>query len=253
MLEHSGIDRRSDLPLYSQLKRLIRADIASKGLEPGDRMMGDHELCDRYAVSRTVVRQALLELEHEGIIRRERGRGTFVGDLRTSRGFGGVLIGTFEDIQSDAGEQHSRVIRRGLVVASPRVSTDLGIDPGSRVVEIERIREVDGVAWAYTRTQLPVDIGTPLLETDLEDVSLFGILERQFGIEFERATRSIEADIADPHVADALGLWEGAPVLVMRSVSYDRSGRPVERFTGFHRGDRSRLMVEVARQANQLT
>lgn len=250
MPNRSAIDRRSELPLYSQLKRLIRADIAERGLEPGDRMMGDHELCDRYDVSRTVVRQALLELEHEGVIRRERGRGTFVGDLRSSRGFGGALIGTFEDIQGDIGEQHSRVVRRGFVLASPRVATDLGIPIGSQVVEIDRIREVDGMAWAYTRTQLPIDVGTPLLEADLEDVSLFGILERQFGIRFERASRSIEADSADPHVAQALGIPEGAALLVMRSVSFDSSGRPIERFTGFHRGDRSRLLVEVERSRN---
>ena len=140
MPNRSAIDRRSELPLYSQMKRLIRADIAERGLEPGDRMMGDHELCDRYDVSRTVVRQALLELEHEGAIRRERGRGTFVGDLRSSRGFGGALIGTFEDIQGDIGEQHSRVVRRGFVLASPRVATDLGVPIGSQVVEIESVK-----------------------------------------------------------------------------------------------------------------
>jgi GntR family transcriptional regulator len=239
------IDRRSDVPLYSQLKRLIRADIAARELEPGARLPGDHDLCSAYDVSRTVVRQALLELEHEGVIRRERGRGTFVGELRTSRGFGGALVGTFEDIQGDEGAQHSRVVRREIVPATLAVASDLSVAPGSLVVEIERIREVDEVPWAYTRTQLPLDVGRPLLDVELEDVSLFGVLERKFGIQFDRAARSIEADLADSHIAESLGIREGSPVLVMRSVSFDNTGRPIERFAGFHRGDRSRLLVDV--------
>jgi GntR family transcriptional regulator len=239
------IDRRSALPFYSQLKQIVRDDIAARGLEPGDRLPGDHELCELYGVSRTVVRQALQELEHEGVIRREKGRGTFVGDLRSSRGFGGALVGTFEDIQSEAGEQRSVVLRAGVVTATPQTARDLGLAEGAEVVEIERVREVDGVPWAYTRTQLPLDIGRPLLEVELEDVSLFGIMERRFGIRFERAKRSIEADAATDTVATALGCPPGAPVLVLRSVSFDRTGRPIERFTGFHRGDRSRLDVEV--------
>ncbi|AXG81931.1 GntR family transcriptional regulator [Streptomyces paludis] len=246
----SAIDRRSDIPFYAQLKRLLREDIAARGLEPGDRLPGDHELCDTYQVSRTVVRQALLELEHEGAVRREKGRGTFVGDPRTSHGFGGALVGTFEDIQGNAGEQRSRTLFRGVVAATAQVARDLAVPEGADVVEIRRVREVDGVPWAFTRTFLPLDVGQPLLDIELEDVSLFGVLERRFGIRFERARRSVEADVANETVATALDCAQGAAVLVMRSVSFDRAGRPIERFTGFHRGDRSRLNVEVVHSAD---
>jgi GntR family transcriptional regulator len=239
------IDRRSPVPFYSQLKALMLADIAARGLEAGDRIPTERELCDTYDVSRTVVRQTLLELEHEGVISREKGRGTFLADRRTSAGFGGALVGTFEDIQSEEGHQHSRVVRRGIVPASQRIADDLGVGEGAEVVEIERIREVDGVPWAFTRTHLPLDIGRPLLDVPLEDVSLFGILERQFGVTFDRARRSFVAEQASQQVAEALDVDPGAPILVMRSVSFDESGRAVERFAGFHRGDLSRLDVEV--------
>jgi GntR family transcriptional regulator len=239
------IDRRSPVPFYSQLKALMLADIAARGLEAGDRIPTERELCDTYDVSRTVVRQTLLELEHEGVISREKGRGTFLADRRTSAGFGGALVGTFEDIQSEEGHQHSRVVRRGIVPASQRIADDLGVGEGAEVVEIERIREVDGVPWAFTRTHLPLDIGRPLLDVPLEDVSLFGILERQFGVTFHRARRSFVAEQASQQVAEALDVDPGAPILVMRSVSFDESGRAVERFAGFHRGDLSRLDVEV--------
>ncbi len=240
-----AIDRRSPIPFYVQLKEAIVDLIATDGYEPGDRLPGEMELCEQYDVSRTVVRQALLELELEGHIRREKGRGTFVADRHSTRGIGGTLVGAFEDIQSGGGEQRSRVLRRGIIPASSGVARDLGVDEGEDVVEIERLREIDGTPWAFTRTQLPLDIGRPLLDVTLEDVSLFGILEREFGVRFDRARRAVEADIAHEPIASLLGVASGAPLLVMHSISFDDSGRPIERFTGHHRGDRGRLEIEV--------
>ena len=56
---HAGIDKGSPVPFYRQLKEILRADIAERGLRAGDRLPGDHELCEQYGVSRPVVRQAL--------------------------------------------------------------------------------------------------------------------------------------------------------------------------------------------------
>ncbi|GAA2227681.1 GntR family transcriptional regulator [Promicromonospora sukumoe] len=241
-----AIDRTSPLPLYWQLKARIVRDIEERGLEPGARLPGDHELCDQYGVSRTVVRQALRELEVEGVIRREKGRGTFVADRRTARGFGHALVGTFEDIQS-SGRQESTVLRREVVDATAVVARDLALADGERVVEIERLRLVDGEPWALTSTQLPRDVGEPLLDVDLRNVSIYGVLEREFGVQFDRAERTVEAEIVDEAVAEVLGIAAGSAVLVMHSVSFDPTGRPIERFTGIHRGDRNRLDIEVTR------
>jgi GntR family transcriptional regulator len=239
------IDRRAVVPLYVQLEQLIRADIAERGLGAGDKLPSESELCANYDVSRTVVRQALLELERAGVIYKEKGRGTFVGETRSARGIGGALVGTFEDIQIAGEDQRSHVLRREVIPATAQVARDLQLREGSDVVEIERSRSVDGVPWAFTRTQLPLDVGVHLLDIELEDVSLFGVLEKRFGIQFDRAVRTVEADLANEVIAAALGVAVASPVLVMRSLSFDQTRRPIERFTGFHRGDRSRLDIEV--------
>ncbi len=251
MTDPRAIDRTSPLPLYWQLKARIVDDIAERGLGPGERLPGDHELCALYDVSRTVVRQALRELEFEGVIRRERGRGTFVADRRTSRGFGHALLGTFEDIQTSGQQQESIVLRRGVVEASAVVARDLQLTEGEHVVEIERLRLVDGEPWAITRTQLPRDVGEQLLDIDLRNQSLYGVLEREFGVQFERAERTVEAELADARAAEALGVTLGSAVLVMHSISFDPTGRPIERFTGVHRGDRSRLDIDVSKSPRQ--
>lgn len=74
----AGIDRRSAAPMYDQLRRLIIDGIERDGLQPGDPLPGEHRLCEQYGISRTVVRQALAHLEHEGLVERVKGKGTFV-------------------------------------------------------------------------------------------------------------------------------------------------------------------------------
>ena len=63
-----AIDRMSPLPFYYQLKQILLTELRDRELSPGARLPGDHELCETYDVSRTVVRQALTELETEGAV-----------------------------------------------------------------------------------------------------------------------------------------------------------------------------------------
>jgi len=243
------IDRSSAVPFYHQLKRLIVEDIAARGLEPGDRLAGDFELCERYGVSRTVVRQALQGLEREGAVIREKGRGTFVADRKSSEGFGHAMIGLFEeDVRGRNGEQTIAVRRLETVPATALVAAELGVPLGTDVVEVERLRMVNGEPWALTITQLPLFVGKFVLGEDLSDVSLYGLLERKYGVRFATGRRSIEASVANESTAQALGVPPGAPLLVLRTLAFDDAGIPLERFAGFHRGDLSRFVVDVHRK-----
>lgn len=72
------LSRSGNLPLYHQIKNIILKQISEHGLKPGNKLPGDFELCSTYQVSRTVVRQALSELEFDGVLERIKGKGTFV-------------------------------------------------------------------------------------------------------------------------------------------------------------------------------
>ncbi len=75
------IDRDSPVPIYHQLKTLIREQIESGLWRPGDRIPTEDELCRLYGISRSPVRQALKELVYEGVLVRRPGAGTFLNDL----------------------------------------------------------------------------------------------------------------------------------------------------------------------------
>lgn len=72
------IDQSIPVPVYYQLKLHIKKQIEAGKLLPGDKVPTEAELCERYQISRTPVRQALVELMREGVLTRKAGKGTFV-------------------------------------------------------------------------------------------------------------------------------------------------------------------------------
>jgi GntR family transcriptional regulator len=242
----TAIDRSSPLPFYHQLKQILLADLRDRGLSPGDRLPGDHELCATYDVSRTVVRQALSELETEGVIERIKGRGTFVAPQRTSEHLVQTLSGLFEDVAARGSRLRSEVRRLETVPADGPIAALLELEPGAPVIVLERLRFVDDEPWVLVTTYLPYALAPGLLDDDLTDSSLYALLENRYGISLTHGRRAVEAAVASDTLAAALAIAPGAPVLVLRSTS--RSGdRPVEVFVAYHRGDRSRFEVTLQR------
>ena len=68
----------SELPIYRQIMRQITDAIAGGRLRPGDKLSSHRELASRLVIAPLTVKKAYDELERDGIIRTERGRGTFV-------------------------------------------------------------------------------------------------------------------------------------------------------------------------------
>ena len=241
----SGIDRTSPLPFYYQLKQLVLTDLRERDLAPGDRLPGDHELCDTYRVSRTVVRQALAELETEGVIQRIKGRGTFVAPQRTSEHLVQSLTGLYEDVAARGGDLRSTVRRFEVVPADEQIATLLELPVGAEIIVLERLRFVDDEPWVLATTYLPYEVAPGLLDDDLTHQSLYALLE-QHGVQLTHGRRAVEAEVASDTLAESLGISPGAAVLVLRSTSY-AGVRPVEVFVAYHRGDRSRFEVTLNR------
>lgn len=242
----SRIDRASPLPFYHQLKQILLAELRERDLAPGDRLPGDHELCATYDVSRTVVRQALAELETEGVIERVKGRGTFVAPQKTAQRLVQSLTGLYEDVAARGSHLRSEVRRQELVPADEQIAAELGVAAGASVVVVERLRFVDDEPWVLATTYLPVDVAPGLVDDDLTDQSLYALLETRYGVRLTHGRRGVEAAVASTTLARALGVAAGDPVLVLRSTSY-AGDRPVEMFVAYHRGDRSRFEVTLSR------
>lgn len=242
------IDRHSPLPFYAQLKQLL-VDQLEHTWQAGERLPGEVTLCERYGVSRTVVRQALDELQAEGRIVKRKGQGTFASGGKVDETLFQSLTGLHEDVTARGGSLVSDVLRFELTPSTSEVAAELEIAEGSPVVYLERLRHANGEPWVLTRTYLPHDLAPGLLEEDFTRQSLYAVLEDRYGVRLDHGRRLVEAVPASAAVAEALGLQEHDPVLLLHSTSWDASGRPVEYFLAYHRGDRSRFQVHLRRRA----
>jgi GntR family transcriptional regulator len=242
-----SIDRASPVPLHVQLKQALRDQILSGAWTAGDLVPGEPELCREFRVSRTTVRQALAALAFEGLVTRERGRGTFVALPKLTERAAERLSGFYEDMAVLGYPPVSRVLKQEIVHADEQVAARLNLRPGARVVEIERLRLVHEEPVVLTTTRLPTKLCPGLETADLTHRSLYEYLETELGYRLARGRRTIEAVAADARQARLLRTRKGAPLAFLESVSYLDDGRPIEYYLAWHRGDRSRFEVELFR------
>jgi GntR family transcriptional regulator, N-acetylglucosamine utilization regulator len=245
------VDKSSPVPYYYQLRQVLERAVTSGALAGGQQIPTEAALCERYDVSRTVVRQALSDLEREGLVTRIKGKGTFVSEPKLSEHVIQSLTSFHEDRKAHGERLETKVLRLEVEPVSPHVAEVLGLPESEQIVLLERLRFVNAEPLVLTTAHMPLSLCAPILEYDMTRRSLFETFERELGYTLHRGTRAIEARLAGRDVAQHLGIEEGAPVLVFTGVTYIEGGRPIEYFVGIHRGDRSRFEVELFRSRSR--
>lgn len=244
---YNTIDKSSALPYYVQLKELIRDKIEHGEWKPGDQLPSEPDLCNMFDISRTVIRQALKELTYEGLIYREKGKGTFIAEPKIVERLVSDLTGFFQDMTELGYKPHSRVLKQELITASPKITKLLDLPPVSEVVELTRLRFVDDEPIALVTTYIPYKLCPKVISADFSNQSLYSFLEKEGGLIIARGRRIIEAVPANSYEAELLNVMTGVPLILLDSVSYLADGTPVEYYHALHRGDRARFSVELLR------
>jgi GntR family transcriptional regulator len=242
-----AINFESHIPYYIQLMDLLKTQIVQKKWGPGEQIPGEQDLCETYGVSRTVVRQALRELELEGAITRRKGKGTFISEPKISEGLIQKLTGFYQDMIERGLKPVTRVLHQQVVPADESVAKYLNILPGTQVVDIQRLRFINEEPIQLVTTYIPYEIFPPVATVDLSNRSLYEFLETEGGIILSRGRRIIEAVLANETEAMLLDIERGAPLLMLDSISYTENEIAFEYYHALHRGDRSRFEVDLIR------
>lgn len=237
-----SIDLNSPVPKYYQLKEIVRGMIEKEELREGQLVPSERELCERYGISRMTVRQAVMDLVNEGVLYREQGRGTFVGKKFQQEG---ARLSSFTQDMSDRGmKASSEVLGVEVGEADPDVAGMLGVDPGEKIVRVERVRDADGEPMALERSHLLFEVGEGVIGVDLSTHSLYDEL-RKTGLRIAGAKQSYEAVLVNDFESGHLGVPAGSPALLVERVTFDAEDRPFEYVKSVYRADRYRVTTTL--------
>ena len=190
------------------------------------------------------VRQALASLAARGLVERGVGRGTFVRrDARVLHDLTRVA-GFTEDVERQGLEASARIIDDGRHRASPHVAQRLELDTGAAVYRVERVRLGGDEPLTLEDLWMPAAPFPGLLELDLGG-SLYRLMRDHFGLGPVSATEWLEPVAARRHEAEALGVAEGSPMMLVERVAWAEDGTPVEYSRDRHRGDRARFVIRA--------
>jgi len=239
------LDRRSPVPLYYQLKEIFRSWIISGEFGENGRFPSESELQERFGVSRMTVRRALSELVNEGFLIREQGRGSFVVRPRVQDQLRRLTSFT-EDMQLRGLATESRILDFRLV-HDEEVARKMEIPQDEELVQLRRLRLVEGEAIAIQNAFIRHRFCPGILERGLLEGSLYKTLEESYGLRLGRAIQTVEAKPADEYEARLLALEIGQPVLVLERLTFLADGNPIEYVRSIYHGDRYRFTVELVR------
>lgn len=226
------MERTASLPAYRQIQRDIQKHIECGDLKPGDKVISERNLAKKFDVSLLTARQALKELELDGLVERRPCVGTFVAPPKIEFN---RLVSFTEQMSSRGLVTHSKIISAGVVASDYECCARLGLMVGSNVVRIERVRLVSNEPSALEICYFPADSFRAILECPLERRPLFNILERDFGIKLAYADEEVDATSLDAHASSLLGLHANSPMLRIRQVVYSSKGNPVMYNLGLYR------------------
>jgi GntR family transcriptional regulator len=232
---------------YAQLGRAVSAEAITSGEEgcPGRPLPSEQVIGVFLRPVRTAVRQALAELSAEGLVRKEKGRGSFVRGPRRAEFVVQELRGFFDEMSEQGKAVTTDVLLLETTVAPAEEAALLGIPTGSKVVQLDRLRRVDGEPICLARTLLPLPRFAGLAGQDLSSSSLYEVLHSAFGVEPRTGWRTVEATAADRRTASLLGVRAGSPLLLLQSLNVDATG---SRSSTSPRGtapDRTSFRIEV--------
>src|SRR5947209_6878138 len=137
------LERSNPLPLYYQLKEVLKEQIRAGHLAPHTSIPSEPELVSSYHVSRATVRQALAELVHEGLLYRQHGKGTFVCEPRVQQTVSALTSFT-QEIQRRGKRPGGVLLVSELVRGSEDIRTQLELTDTEQLIRLERLRTADG-------------------------------------------------------------------------------------------------------------
>jgi GntR family phosphonate transport system transcriptional regulator len=236
-------DAASGVALWRQVADGIERGIASGAFAAGERLPGEMEIAGTYRVNRHTVRRALATLAERGLVRAERGSGTYVEAQRLAYPLRART--RFSEIVGAGGrEPRGQLIGASEQLATRELARQLGLKTGAPLIRIEALRLAD---------RTPICVGTTWLAAErfaeagrvYERVGSMTKVLAHYGVrDYRRASTRVTAAIVDAADAARLDLALGRPILVVDSTDVDAGGKPLLTTRARFAAERVEFVVE---------
>lgn len=192
-------------------------------MSEGQKLPSERELSELFSTTRITIKDALVSLETEGLIYREERRGWYVSPERIC--YNPLSRSHFHQMIR---EQHriaeTKLLNVRSEMAAGEYAKSLEVERITPIYVIERLRFIDGRAVLFVENVLKAALFEGILSENLT-MSLTGIYREKYGYETKRSRFDVIPTSAPAHVAKALNLAEGQPVLKIRRVNYKQDGK----------------------------
>lgn len=239
------LDPGSTAPIYEQLLTYFHHIIKTEEIKPGDQLVTEGAICEVLGISRTTVRQAMNQLVEEGLVIRQRGRGSFVADTKLRRPIN-YLYNFTENMQTLGVKAKSIVLHASVDFVDAFVRSKLNLPLSQdKVFHLTRLRCGNEEPILLEDTYVPYYLCEGIERIDFSDHSLYRTLEEKYGLSLYHATETIEAIIINKAEAELLKCKPKIAGYRITRVSHLDTGYVFEYTSSTTRSDRCVFNMEL--------
>jgi GntR family transcriptional regulator len=232
--------RNNGMPAYKRIQSAIIKRLEAGQLKPGDLVDSERELARIHSVSLMTARHALAGLEREGKVVRRRGAGTFVAPPKIHFN---KLMSYTEQMSGRSLNICSKLLYFDVLDTAPEIAARLALPAASRLLKVERLRLGGDEPFAIETCYLSAEEFGGLMRARLDRVSLFSVLEHDYGLRIAHADEEVDATSADAHSARLLRVPQGSALLRIRQQIFSTQGKIAMYVLGLYRSDRHTVLI----------
>ncbi|MGO4886294.1 GntR family transcriptional regulator [Anaerobacillus sp. MEB173] len=236
-----SLDYQDYIPIHIQLKKEIEKNILNGRYK--NKLPSEQELMRQYSISRSTVRKAVEQLVHEGILEKKHGIGTFI-TVKPIQDWLGNLSSTTETLRKMGVKPGAKLLSHGIITPSQELSH---LKEFGDIYFIKRIRYADNIPMSIENHYYPIKIGKQLIKFNLNEATLYDILEKELGLYLSEANQVITSGKLSKEDSNYLET-SNKNVLVSDRMITDNNGRWVEYFKAYYRADIYSFNIKLSRK-----
>ena len=237
------IDKESKVPLYHQLYEAIARNIESGIFDENEKLPSERELCSTLDISRSTVRQAMFELEKDGYIYKEHGRGMFVSFESFKQDLLNFYSFTDEMIKLGK-EPSSKVLRYEEVSATAKLAGKLAVKENDLLYQFTRLRLADDEPIILETSYLPAARFPGLTKERLEAQPMYDTFREDYDMSFSKAKEIFKSVVIRNHEAEVLEVNAQTPGMMIERYTYEKKDI-IEYTMSIARGDKFEYVVTL--------